>query len=143
MVAVLDTGVDGTHPDLAGKLLPGWNAVDSSNNTADINGHGTAVAGTAAAATNNASGVAGVAWNAAILPVRITNSSDGYAYWSDIARGLSWAANQGADVANISYGVSNSSTIASAAQSMRNKGGLVVVAAGNEGVDPGYADNAS
>jgi len=141
VVAVLDTGIDGTHPDLDGKLLPGWNAVDGSKNTADINGHGTAVAGTAAAETNNASGVAGVAWNASILPVRITNSSDGYAYWSDIARGLNWAANQGADVANISYGASSSSTIASAAQYMRGKGGVVVVAAGNDGIDPGYADN--
>ena len=94
-----------THPDLSSKLLPGWNAVDGSNDTSDIHGHGTAVAGTAAAHTNNANGVAGVASNAAILPVRITNTSDGYAYWSDIARGLTWAADQGADVANISYGV--------------------------------------
>jgi len=141
VVAILDTGVDRSHPDLAGKLLPGWNAVDGGSDTSDINGHGTAVAGTAAAATDNADGVAGVAWNAAILPVRITNSSDGYAYWSDIARGLNWAANQGADVANISYGVSSSSTVASAAQYMRGKGGLVVVAGGNDGVDPGYADN--
>lgn len=141
VIAVLDTGVDGTHPDLSSKLLPGWNAVDGSNNTADINGHGTAVAGTAAAATNNANGVAGVAWNATILPVRISNASNGYAYWSDIARGLNWAANQGADVANISYSVTSSSTIANAAQYMRSKGGLVVVAAGNDGVDPGYANS--
>jgi len=143
VVAVLDTGVDGAHPDLASKLLPGWNAVDGGGDTSDVNGHGTAVAGTAAATTDNGDGVAGVAWNAAILPVRITNSSDGYAYWSDIARGLNWAANQGADVANISYGVSSSSTVASAAQYMRGKGGVVVVAAGNDGVDPGYADNPS
>jgi len=141
VIAVLDTGVDGTHPDLSSKLLPGWNAVDGSNSTSDVNGHGTAVAGTAAAATNNANGVAGVAWNAAILPVRITNSSDGYAYWSDVARGLNWAADHGADVANISYAVSNSSTVTNAAQYMRSKGGLVVVAAGNDGVDPGYANN--
>lgn len=141
VIAVLDTGIDGAHPDLASKLLPGWNAVDGSNDTSDINGHGTAVAGTAAAATNNANGVAGVAWNAAILPVRISNTSDGVAYWSDVARGLTWAADQGADVANISYGVSNSSTVANAAQYMRSKGGLVVVAAGNNGTDPGYANN--
>jgi len=141
VIAVLDTGVDAAHPDLSGKLLPGWNAVDGGYDTSDIHGHGTAVAGTAAAQTNNANGVAGVAWNAAILPVRITNSSDGYAYWSDIARGLTWAADQGADVANISYGVSNSATVANAAQYLRSKGGLVVVAAGNDGADSGYANN--
>ncbi|MBP9033968.1 MAG: S8 family serine peptidase, partial [Pseudomonadales bacterium] len=141
VIAVLDTGVDAAHPDLSGKLLPGWNAADGGYDTSDIHGHGTAVAGTAAAHTNNANGVAGVAWNAAILPVRITNSSDGYAYWSDIARGLTWAADQGADVANISYGVSNSATVANAAQYMRSKGGVVVVAGGNDGVDPGYANS--
>nr|WP_235185851.1 S8 family serine peptidase [Methylomarinum vadi] len=140
-IAVLDTGVDATHPDLSGKLLAGWNAVDGSNSTSDVNGHGTAVAGTAAASSNNATGVASVAWNAQILPVRITNRSDSYAYWSDVARGLNWAADHGADVANISYAVSNSSSVSSAAQYMRSKGGVVVVAAGNDGTDPGYSDN--
>ncbi len=141
VIAILDTGVDSAHSDLSSKMLPGWNAVDGSTNSSDVHGHGTAVAGTAAATTDNANGVAGVAWNAQILPVRITNSSDGWAYWSDIARGLNWAADQGADVANISYGVSNSSAVTNAAQYMRSKGGLVVVAAGNDGVDPGFKDN--
>ncbi|WP_341326706.1 S8 family serine peptidase [Methylotuvimicrobium sp. KM2] len=141
VIAILDTGVDSAHSDLSSKMLPGWNAVDGSTNSSDVHGHGTAVAGTAAATTDNANGVAGVAWNAQILPVRITNSSDGWAYWSDIARGLNWAADQSADVANISYGVSNSSAVTNAAQYMRSKGGLVVVAAGNDGVDPGFNDN--
>ena len=95
-----------------------------------------AVAGTAAAAGNNATGVASIAWNAQIMPIRITNRSDGYAYWSDAARGLSWAADNGAHVANISYGMTNSSTVSSAAQYMRSKGGLVVVAGGNHGTIP-------
>jgi thermitase len=141
VIAILDTGVESTHSDLSGKLLPGWNAVDGSNNSADIHGHGTAVAGTAAATTDNAKGVAGIAWNAQILPVRITNNSDGWAYWSDIARGLDWAVSQGADVANISYAVSDSSAITIAARTMRSAGGVVVVAAGNDGIDPGLADN--
>ncbi|PKD41689.1 peptidase S8 [Methylomonas sp. Kb3] len=140
-IAVLDSGVDGSHPDLANHMIPGWNAVDGGSDTSDINGHGTAVAGTAAAVTDNATGVAGVAWNAKVMPVRITNDSTGYAYWSDIARGLSWAADNGADVANISYGVSASSAVSSAAQYMNAKGGLVVVAGANDGVDPGYTDN--
>ncbi|NEX22189.1 S8 family serine peptidase [Thiorhodococcus mannitoliphagus] len=141
LIAVLDTGVDSTHPDLADKLLPGWNAVDGSSDTADINGHGTAVAGTAAASTNNATGVASVAWAARLLPVRVTNSSDGYAYFSDIARALTWAADEGARVANISFGVSGSSTITSAANYMRSKGGVVVVAAGNDGTNSTLSDN--
>ncbi|OQW79283.1 MAG: peptidase S8 [Proteobacteria bacterium ST_bin11] len=140
-IAILDSGVDGSHPDLATHMVPGWNAVDSGSATADINGHGTAVAGAAAAVTNNASGVAGVAWNAKIMPVRITNDASGYAYWSDVARGLNWAADNGADVANISYAASDSASVASAAQYMRSKGGLVLVAAGNDGLNPGLADN--
>lgn len=141
VIAILDSGVDGTHPDLVNQMIPGWNAVDGSSTTSDINGHGTAVAGTAAAASNNANGVAAIAWNAKIMPVRITNQADGYAYWSDIARGLDWAANNGANVANISYEVTTSSAVTAAAQQMRSKGGLVVVAAGNGGIDPGYTDN--
>jgi len=142
-IAILDSGVDGTHPDLANQMVPGWNAVDGSTVTTDIHGHGTAVAGTAAAASNNALGVAALAWNAKIMPIRITNRTDAYAYWSDIARGLDWATNNGADVANISYEVTNSSAVTTAAQQMRNNGGIVVVAAGNGGIDPGFTDNPS
>ena len=112
-IAILDTGVDGTHPDLAGNMVLGWNAVDGSSDTSDVMGHGTAVAGTAAAAGNNSNGVASVAWSAQIMPIRITNRSDGYAYWSDAARGLNWAADNGADVANISFAMTNSSTVRS------------------------------
>lgn len=140
-VAILDTGVYGAHPDLSSKMISGWNVLSGNTDTSDINGHGTAVAGTAAAASNNSVGVASIGWNAKIMPVRITNSADGYAYWSTIASGLTWAADHGAQVANISYGVSNSSSVSTAAQYMRNKGGVVVVAAGNNGIDPGYSDN--
>lgn len=141
-IAILDSGVDGSHPDLVNQLLPGYNAVDGSSNTADITGHGTATAGTAAAATNNGIGVASIAGNAKILPIRVSNAADGYAYWSDVTRGLNWAADHSAKVANISYdGVTNSSSVSTAAQYLRSKGGLVVVAAGNSGIDPGFANN--
>ncbi|MFN2309802.1 MAG: S8 family serine peptidase [Gammaproteobacteria bacterium] len=140
-IAILDTGVDPSHYDLAAKLLPGYNAADGGTDWSDINGHGTAVAGTAAAIANNGAGVASVAWGSPLLPVRVTNSSDGYAYFSDIARGVTWAADNGARVANISYGATPSSSISSAARYMKNKGGLVVVSAGNSGTDLGYADN--
>ena len=137
IIAILDTGVDATHPDLAAQLVPGWNAYDNNSNTADVYGHGTGVAGTAAAATNNSVGVAGVAGSARLMPIRITDTS-GYAYWSTTAQGLTWAADNGARVANISFlGVAASSTVQSAAQYMRNKGGVVVVSAGNNGIDEG------
>ncbi|MCW9057571.1 MAG: S8 family serine peptidase [Gammaproteobacteria bacterium] len=140
-IAILDTGVDPNHFDLANKLLPGYNAADGGSDWFDIHGHGTAVAGVAGAIANNDAGVASVAWGATLLPIRVTNRSDGYAYFSDIARGLTWAADQGARVANISYGATPSYAISSAARYMKSKGGLVVVSAGNSGTDPGFGDN--
>lgn len=132
VVAVLDTGVDGTHPDLSGKLVPGWNLYDNNADTSDVYGHGTNVAGVIGAAANNALGVASLAWNAKIMPVRISQP-DGYAYYSTIAAGLTWAADHGARVANISYMVTGSSTVTSAANYFRQKGGVVFVSAGNTG----------
>lgn len=138
-IAILDTGVDGTHPDLAGRMVAGWNFYDGNADTSDVNGHGTAVAGAAAASTNNGTGVAGIAGQAQLMPVRIADPN-AYAYWSTVAQGLTWAADQGAKVANISYsGVAGSATVQSAASYMRSKGGLVVVAAGNNGIDEGIA----
>lgn len=138
-VAILDTGVDASHVDLAARVVPGWNFYDNNANTSDVHGHGTAVAGAAAATLNNATGVAGVAGNARIMPVRIADAN-AWATWSTVAQGLTWAADQGARVANISYaGVAGSSSVRSAAQYMQGKGGLVVVAAGNNNVDEGIS----
>ena len=132
-IAILDSGVDPTHPDLAAKLVPGYNFYDNNNDTADVYGHGTKVAGTAAAAGNNNLGVAGVAWNALLMPIRVTGT-DGYAYTSTLSQGLIWAADHGARVMNMSFsGVAGISTITSAAQYARNLGGVVVAAAGNCG----------
>ncbi len=130
-IAVLDTGVSPSHADLTGKLVPGWNVFSNNSDTSDVNGHGTAVAGSAAASTNNGAGIAAVAADALIMPVRIADAN-AYAYWSTVASGLTWAANNGAHVANISYnGVSGSSAVQSAAQYFKNLGGVTVVAAGN------------
>ena len=135
IIAILDSGVDGTHPDLAPQMVPGYNFYDNNTNTADVNGHGTAVAGVAAAATNNALGVAGVAGQAKIMPVRIADAN-AYAYYSTIAKGVTYAADNGARVVNCSYGgVAGSATIQSAAQYLKNKGGLMFVSAGNNGID--------
>ncbi|AHE97726.1 S8 family serine peptidase [Thioalkalivibrio paradoxus] len=137
VVAVLDTGIEAEHPDFAGKLVTGWNAVSQNDDISDIHGHGTRVAGTVGAATDNAIGVAAVGWNAMVMPIRVSNRTDGAAYSSDMARGLTWAADNGAHVANMSYMSWQHSTVQSAAQHVRNHGGVVFGAAGNGGTDAG------
>lgn len=142
VVAVLDTGVDASHPDLQGQLLSGWNSYDNNSDTSDVHGHGTMVSGVVAALSNNNLGVTSIAWNARILPVRVSGPT-GTAYSSTIANGLTWAADHGADVANISYAVSGSATIKNAANYLRSKGGLVFVSAGNNGSELGTAPDSA
>lgn len=137
-IAILDSGVDATHPDLASRMVAGWNQFDNNADTADVYGHGTQVAGAAAASLDNGIGVASVAGMAKIMPVRISDST-GYAYWSTIAAGLRWAADHGARVANISYSAAGSSSVQSAASYMKGKGGLVFVSAGNTGANDATA----
>jgi len=134
IIAILDTGVDGTHPDLAGDMVPGWNFYDNNSNTADVYGHGTAVAGTAAAMGNDALGVASVAWNSRIMPIRISDTS-GITTYSTVASALTWAADHGARVANISYIMYPSATVLAAAQYFQSKngGGVVTISSGNGG----------
>ena len=134
IIAIVDSGVDGTVPELAAQMVPGWNFYNNNNNTADVTGHGTVVAGAAAAVTNNATGVASVAGGAKIMPIRVSDTS-GNALWSSVAQAITWAADHGARVVNFSYsGISaNSSTIQAAASYLRSKGGTLYVAAGNTG----------
>lgn len=139
-IAILDTGVESTHPDLAAQMVPGWNFYDNNVNTSDVHGHGTKVAGTAAASSNNNTGVGSVAGAAKIMPIRVSDAT-GYAYYSTIAQGLTWAADQGVRVANVSFdGVARSSAIQTAAQYMKDKGGLVVVGTGNNGINETIAE---
>ncbi|HBN09645.1 MAG TPA: hypothetical protein DD435_13675 [Cyanobacteria bacterium UBA8530] len=108
-IAIVDTGVDQNHPDLAGKLLPGQNILDSALYPKDDVGHGTHVAGIAAAATNNRLGIAGMAPNAKIIPVKVIDRARGSA--SSFARGIIWAADHGADVMNMSFGTYEPSVV--------------------------------
>ncbi|HSR51783.1 MAG TPA: S8 family serine peptidase [Acidobacteriota bacterium] len=141
-VAVLDTGVDPDHPDLSPQLVPGWNLYDNNADTSDVYGHGTKVAGVVAALSNNGLGVTSIAWSARVMPVRISRP-DGAAYVSTIAQGLTWAADHGADVANISYRVSHYSSVRSAAEYLRSLGGITVVSAGNSHGYEAFAPNPS
>jgi thermitase len=130
-IALCDTGVDGTHPDLAAKLVPGWNVFDNNADTSPVNPHGTWTAGTAAATGNNEIGVASPALNCRIMPVRVTSQSDGAALISALAAGVVWAADHGAQVASVSYMGADTGLMASAGRYIESKGGVLVMAAGN------------
>ncbi|WP_415901963.1 S8 family serine peptidase [Neptuniibacter sp. QD29_5] len=102
-VAVLDTGLQSGGPDGIDCVLPGYNAIDGSANVADGDGHGTHVSGTVAQSTDNGVGVAGLAHGACILPVKVLDDS-GSGTDADIAEGIAWAINNGAQVINMSLG---------------------------------------
>jgi subtilisin family serine protease len=140
IIAILDTGVDGAHPDLAGKMVAGWNFYDNNANTSDVHGHGTSVAGTAGAVGNNGIGMASPAWGCRLMPLRVSDHK-GYAYLSTIANALTWAADHGARVANASFQATGSGAVKSAAQYFQSKKGVVTISAGNSGAFDAAADN--
>lgn len=131
IIAVIDSGVDTGHPDLAGKIVAGYDFVDNDADPRDENGHGTHVAGIAAAMTNNGVGVAGMSWGARIMPVRVLDAS-GSGWSSNIINGINWAYTNGAKVLNLSLGgPSYSASMQSAVTAAHNAGSLVVAAMGN------------
>lgn len=133
LIADLDTGIDFTHSDLQGKTVPGYDFINNDTDPTDDKGHGTATAGIMAADSNNAKGIAGVCWTCMIMPVKVLDSSGSGSY-SGLASGVTWAADHGARVINMSLGgTSNSSTLQSAVQYALNHGIVVVAAAGNSG----------
>lgn len=173
VVAVLDTGVDYSHSDLDGNIwtntgeiagngidddsngyiddVYGWDFVSSDNTPNDVDGHGTHVAGTIAG-ENDGIGITGVAYNASIMAVRVIGDwleQDEYEYLRDIADGIYYAVNNGADVINMSLGYDPSwyggslpaeaDAIVAALQYAQSQGTVVVMAAGNDyGYSPGY-----
>ncbi|MEA3372415.1 MAG: PKD domain-containing protein [Campylobacterota bacterium] len=135
-VCVLDTGVDTDHPDLVGNLLlPGYNSyLEQDGNVEAILAHGTETIGLVGAVGDNGLGVAGMAWNIQIIPVKINyDDVDSYANYSDMVVGIEWCADQGVKVANLSYGGAHRPDIADAAQYLRDRGGLLFMSAGNDG----------
>ncbi|HQR80778.1 MAG TPA: S8 family serine peptidase [Actinomycetota bacterium] len=132
-VAVLDTGVKASHPDLRGKVARGYNAITGKPGARrDDNGHGTILAGIIAGRING-SGIAGLAPNARILPVKVLDA-DGVGDSDDIARGIIWAVDNGADVINMSFGADASNRVeAEAIDYARGAGVTLIAAGGNEG----------
>lgn len=150
VIAVLDSGVDLTHPDLAGNLwenpspdpidedLHGFDFVDDDGDPDDYNFHGTHVAGTAAATADNSEGIAGVAPEAEIMAVRVLDG-DGSGSTAGIAAGIAYAADHGAAVINMSLSGPAGSGDAAVADAIEAAGAeenvVVVAAAGNDGTD--------
>ncbi len=134
-IAIIDSGVDMDHPDLAGKIVDRWNVFDQTDDVGDVTGHGTQVAGAAAAWTNNATGVAGVSWDSPLIIVRATDAQ-GRASTRHLAAGILWAASRGATAINVSFAPLWADRIVRAAsQEAFARGSLVVISAGNTGLE--------
>ncbi|MGC4016647.1 MAG: S8 family serine peptidase [Luteolibacter sp.] len=157
VIAVIDTGVDSTHPELQGNLwtntgeipnngidddhngyiddVKGWDFANNDALPADGHGHGTHVAGTIAARGNNAAGVSGVCWNARIMPVKFLADS-GSGYTSDAVKAVAYATRMGAKISNNSWGGGGySQALYDAINQAGQAGDLFVAAAGNDATD--------
>ena len=132
-VAVIDTGVSQV-PDLkTTKFVKGYDFVNNKDDASDDNGHGTHVAGTIAQSTNNGYGVAGIAYEASIMPLKVLSGSGGGTI-ADIAESIKFAADNGASVINMSLGGGGASNmLEEAIKYAHSKGVTIIAAAGNEG----------
>ncbi len=131
VVALLDSGVDLQHPDLAAHIVPGYDFINNDATPMDDNGHGTAIAGIIGAVTNNSTGVAGVAWQVKLMPVKVLNQN-GIGATSGIISGLNWAVTHGAKVINMSLGgTSHSQAFQDAIDGAYRHGVTIIAASGN------------
>ncbi|MBC7543589.1 MAG: S8 family serine peptidase [Candidatus Sericytochromatia bacterium] len=129
-IAMIDTGIDLTHPDLKDKIVEGYNATAPGQSVADDNGHGSHTAGIAAAAVNNGAGVIGVGGGCSIMPVKVLSNGGGSE--ESIADGVIWAADHGANVMSMSIGLYKRSPVfEKALQYALDKGVTLVASAGN------------
>ena len=136
-VAVVDTGISNSHPDLVGNVKGGYNAINPVKNWNDDNGHGSHVAGTIGA-LNNAIGVVGAAPLVDLYAVKVLSRS-GSGFLSDVIEGIQWSVANGAQVINMSLGASSDvQSFHDAVTAAYNAGVVVVAAAGNSGGAVGY-----
>lgn len=149
-IAIIDTGIDSNHPDLTNKMrrhangaVYGYNTLNNTTNALDDNGHGTHCAGIATAEINNGIGIAGVAaWNPSVansrtyvqlMPVKVLSAS-GSGSLNAVARGITWAADNGAHILSLSLGAgTGAQQLQDAVNYAWTRGCVVVVAAGNGG----------
>lgn len=133
IVAVIDTGVDYTHPELIGRVINGWDFSNNDTDSIDDNGHGSHVAGIIAANGHNNIGIAGTSWNSKILAIKSLNSS-GTGSLIDVADSIIYAADNGADIINLSLaGSSYSQTLQDAVDYAHGMGSVIIAAVGNDG----------
>jgi thermitase len=132
LIAILDTGIDEKHEDLAGKVVASIN-FSGSQTASDVNGHGTHVAGIIAAITDNSVGVAGIAPNARLLNVKVVDDN-GVVWSSTVARGIIWAVDNGAKVINMSLVIPTSSPALEQAIDYAWSKGVVLVASGGNNI---------
>nr|WP_308018571.1 S8 family peptidase [Bacillus sp. SRB3LM] len=139
VVAVVDSGVQSAHPDLKGKIIPGYDYVrNNADPSKDELGHGTHIAGTIAAVTDNDIGIAGIAPNVKILSVRVLDRN-GYSYNDVIANGITYAVDHGAKVINLSIAMEEPSQVLEDAVNYAwNKGVVLVAGAGNSSTSKPY-----
>ena len=139
IAAVIDTGVDYNHVDLADRILRdengkviGYDFANNDDDPYDDHGHGTHVAGTIAATTNNGIGISGVTWNGKIMPLKVCDRNGG-CNWTDVGKALVFAADNGAHVANISLGgkMATPKALAEAIEYADSQGLIILTSAGN------------
>jgi subtilisin family serine protease len=130
-IAILDSGIDYTHPEFEGRIVAGYDFVSNDFEPMDDNGHGTACAGIAAANGNNQIGIAGVNWHCKIMPVKVVNAAGkGFSY--QIANGVKYAADNGAKILSLSLGsAAHSTTLKNALDYAYAKGCVIFCSMGN------------
>lgn len=139
IVAVVDSGVDTSHPDLRDNLLPGFNFGDNNANPQDQYGHGTRVAGVVAAVRGNALGGSGLAPSVKVLPIKINPQGSGTFTSAAVAESIAYASQQGARVINLSIEIDNDTeTVKRAIDQAVAAGAVVVASAGNNGTDVAF-----
>jgi len=135
VVAIVDTGIQLDHPDLQGNITEGYDFVNDKSTASDDHGHGTHVAGIVASIQNQ-SGTIGASHTARLMPIKALNST-GSGYISDVAKGIYWATDNGAQVINMSIGTDvDTSVLKEAIRYASRKGVLMTAAAGNESGSP-------
>ena len=138
IIAVVDTGVDLTHPDLKDNLVTGVNLIDPGKPPQDDHGHGTNVAGVIGAVGNNKTGVTGVAWKAKLMPIKALEA-DGSGSEDQLGRGIRYAMERGAKIVVLSLGLYHySEYMSEIVREAEQKGVLLVAATGNDGKDIKY-----